>query len=106
MTEHNQFIYFCRAVANLSKNAKYAISDMQIVSWDSPEIPKPTKEEIQLEIENLIRLDEETKYKNDRYKEYPSIQEQLDMQYWDSVNGTTTWQDAINAVKAKYPKGA
>ncbi len=45
-------------------------------------------------------------YKYQRAKEYPTIQEQLDMQYWDSVNGTTTWQDAINAVKAKYPKGA
>ena len=45
-------------------------------------------------------------YQRDRAKEYPTLQEQLDMQYWDSVNGTTTWQDAINAVKAKYPKGA
>jgi hypothetical protein len=44
-------------------------------------------------------------YKDKRAAEYPSLQEQLDMQYWDSVNGTTTWQDAINAVKAKYPKG-
>lgn len=35
---------------------------------------------------------------------YPSIQDQLDMQYWDSVNGTTTWADAIAAVKAQYPK--
>jgi len=35
---------------------------------------------------------------------YPSIQEQLDMQYWDKVNGTDTWEQAINAVKAKYPK--
>lgn len=45
------------------------------------------------------------KYKFQREAEYPSLQAQLDMQYWDSVNGTTTWQDAINAVKAKYPKG-
>ena len=29
---------------------------------------------------------------------------QLDMQYWDSVNGTTTWKDHITAVKSKYPK--
>jgi hypothetical protein len=43
-------------------------------------------------------------YKYQRMDEYPSIKEQLDMQYWDSVNGTTTWQDAIDAVKAKYPK--
>ena len=35
---------------------------------------------------------------------YPSIEEQLDMQYWDSVNGTTTWKDAIAAVKTENPK--
>lgn len=35
---------------------------------------------------------------------YASVQEQLDMQYWDAVNGTTTWKDHISAVKAKYPK--
>ena len=45
-------------------------------------------------------------YKYQRIAEYPSIQEQMDMQYWDAINGTTTWQDAINAVKTKYPKGA
>ena len=45
-------------------------------------------------------------YKRDRAAAYPSIQEQLDMQYWDSVNGTTTWADAIAKVKADYPKGA
>lgn len=44
-------------------------------------------------------------YKDDRASAYPSIQEQLDMQYWDSVNGTTTWADAIAKVKADYPKG-
>jgi hypothetical protein len=49
---------------------------------------------------------EAKKYQRDRAEQYPTLQEQLDMQYWDSVNGTTTWQDAINAVKAKYPKGA
>ena len=35
---------------------------------------------------------------------YASIAEQLDMQYWDSINGTTKWKDHIAAVKAKYPK--
>tara|TARA_R100001082_G_scaffold93334_2_gene60130 strand:+ start:349 stop:681 length:333 start_codon:yes stop_codon:yes gene_type:complete len=35
---------------------------------------------------------------------YASVQDQLDMQYWDSVNGTTTWKDHVKAVKDKYPK--
>ena len=35
---------------------------------------------------------------------YPSLQEQADMQYWDAVNGTTTWKDAIAKVKSDNPK--
>jgi len=35
---------------------------------------------------------------------YASIGDQLDMQYKDAVNGTTTWKDHVAAVKAKYPK--
>jgi hypothetical protein len=43
-------------------------------------------------------------YQRNRAKAYPSIQEQLDLQYWDKINGTDTWEQAINAVKAQYPK--
>ena len=43
-------------------------------------------------------------YSRYRAEAYPSIGDQLDMQYHDSVNGTTTWADAIAAVKAKYAK--
>ena len=43
-------------------------------------------------------------YKDKRAKEYPSLADQLDMQYWDKINGTNKWQQAINAVKQKYPK--
>ena len=43
-------------------------------------------------------------YAQYRAEAYPSIGDQLDMQYHDSVNGTTTWADAIAAVKTKYKK--
>ena len=43
-------------------------------------------------------------YQRDRATAYPSIQEQLDMQYWDKVNGTTNWEDAIAKVKLDNPK--
>jgi len=39
-----------------------------------------------------------------RKQAYPSLSDQADMQYWDSVNGTTTWADAITAVKEAHPK--
>ena len=35
---------------------------------------------------------------------YPSIEEQRDMQYWVSVNGTTTWTDSIDTVKTEKAK--
>ena len=43
-------------------------------------------------------------YTDARKAEYPSLEEQQDMQYWDAVNGTTTWKDKISEIKAKYPK--
>jgi len=43
-------------------------------------------------------------YKQQRLTEYPSLADQQDMQYWDAVNGTTTWKDKINEIKTKYPK--
>lgn len=43
-------------------------------------------------------------YKEQRASAYPSIQEQLDLLYWDKVNGTNNWEAAIEAVKTEYPK--
>ena len=46
----------------------------------------------------------DTKYQRDRAVAYPTLQDQLDMQYWDKKNGTTTWVDAIAKVKSDNPK--
>jgi len=43
-------------------------------------------------------------YQRDRATAYPSLQDQADMQFHDLANGTTTWLDAIQAVKDAYPK--
>ena len=43
-------------------------------------------------------------YKRARQEAYPSIPDQLDMLYWDKVNDTTTWKDAIAEVKTDNPK--
>ena len=47
---------------------------------------------------------ENDSYRSKRREAYPSQQEQFDMQYWDQVNGTTTWKDAIAKVKSDNPK--
>ena len=51
-----------------------------------------------------IFFEENAHWKSNRIKEYPDIIDQLDMIYWDKVNGTTLWQDKITEVKTKYPK--
>jgi len=41
-----------------------------------------------------------------RQEAYGSIADQLDMIYWDGVNGTTVWADHIAQVKSDNPKPA
>jgi len=47
---------------------------------------------------------QENGYKTARQQAYASVQDQLDMQYWDAENGTTLWADHITKVKADNPK--
>jgi len=58
-----------------------------------------------------VTLDAEAaavKYKTDRTSngstKYADYGDQLDMQYWDAVNGTTTWKDHVAKVKSENPK--
>ncbi len=50
-----------------------------------------------------VELDK-LQYQYNRATQYPSIGDQLDMIYWDQVNGTTTWKDHVTKVKSDNPK--
>ena len=39
-----------------------------------------------------------------RQEGYGWWSDQLDMMYWDNVNGTSTWKDHVAKVKADHPK--
>ena len=43
-------------------------------------------------------------YADNRRVAYASTGDQLDMQFHDAVDGTTTWKDHVAAVKAAHPK--
>ena len=43
-------------------------------------------------------------YSEQRRKAYPHLEEQLDMLYWDKINGTDNWGNKITEIKTKYPK--
>jgi hypothetical protein len=59
---------------------------------------------VDAEVVTLQSASDSKRYARDRAEAYPSLTDQADMQYWDSVNGTTTWADAITAVKEAHPK--
>lgn len=53
--------------------------------------------------EILLENEKSIEYMSLRKKEYDKLN-QYEMQFDDLQNNTTTWQDAILAIKAKYPK--
>ena len=62
----------------------------------------PSEAEIDTELIRLQAGYDALQYQRDR--QYPSVGDQLDMMMKDTRDGTTTHQEACEAVKAKYPK--
>jgi len=93
------------AIFKINPNAKVAITDNDIdqIEWLDGTTPIP-KADIETKLEELQAEYDANQYQRDRAISYPTIQEQLDMQYWDNVNNTTNWKDAIAKVKADNPK--
>jgi hypothetical protein len=74
-----------------------------IEQWNSAS-PQPTESEIETaHVEWQSEYDSKA-YSRARADAYASIGDQLDMQYHDSVNGSRTWLDHIEAVKEAHPK--
>ena len=94
-----------KAILKINPNAEVTVNaeDINQITWLDGTTPI-SKELILAKVAELQAEYEANQYQRDRAKSYPTIQEQLDMQYWDKINGTNNWQDAINAVKTKYPK--
>ena len=65
--------------------------------WYTTEIPKPTDEEMQIWYDEAIVI-------QCRVKAYAEMGNQDEMRFDDLINGTTTWKDAILAIKAEFPK--
>jgi hypothetical protein len=94
-----------KAIKAINPNAQVSVNaeDINQITWHNGTTPIPANE-ILAKQQELITEYNSKQYQRDRAIVYPSIQEQLDMQYWDKINGTNNWEQAINAVKLKYPK--
>lgn len=94
-----------KSILAINPNAQVSGNENNIdqITWHNVTTPIPANE-ILAKQQELIAEYNAKQYQRDRAKEYPSIQEQLDLQYWDKINNTNNWEQAINAVKIKYPK--
>ena len=93
------------SILAINPNAQVTVrgDDINTIVWENGTTPIPANE-ILAKQQELITEYNSNQYQRDRAVDYPSLADQLDMQYWDKINGTNKWQQAINAVKQKYPK--
>ncbi len=86
-----------------SKNKVHA--NLEIYPVDGVTHGKPTKASLESALAAAQAAHDAAGYSRNRADAYPSLADQNDMQYHDAIDGTTTWLDAIAAIKTKYPKG-
>ena len=95
------------AILKINPNAVVTVRGDDIntceIEWHNGTTPI-SKADIEAKMVELQAEYDANQYQRDRATAYPTIQEQLDMQYWDKVNGTTNWEDAIAKVKLDNPK--
>ena len=93
------------AILKINPNAEVSVNeeDINSIQWLNGTTPI-SKTDIEAKMVELQAEYDANQYQRDRATAYPSIQDQLDMQYWDKVNGTTNWKDAIAKVKSDNPK--
>tara|TARA_R100001082_G_scaffold84222_1_gene50905 strand:- start:569 stop:901 length:333 start_codon:yes stop_codon:yes gene_type:complete len=81
-----------------TKNKIY--SNLKVLDGGS----KPSEADVNAGLKKLQDDFDAKEYSRKREVQYPSLKEQLDLQYWDQVNGTTKWKEAIAKVKSDNPK--
>jgi len=95
-----------KAILKIDPNAEVSVNadDINQITWHDGNPNNITKADIEAKMVEVQADYDANQYQRDRATAYPTIQDQLDMQYWDNVNGTTTWEDAIAKVKSDNPK--
>ena len=74
-----------------------------VITWNDSEQTEPTSDEIAAEVLRLENEYDNLDWSRARKAKYDLLN-QDEMRFDDLVNGTTTWVDAINAIKDAHPK--
>jgi len=91
------------AIQSLRPTSNFTLSG-DVIEWLDAEQSQPTALELSNEVTRLQAEYDAQAYARSRKVEYDALN-QFEMQFDDEENGTTTWKDAIEAIKTKYPKG-
>jgi hypothetical protein len=92
-----------KSILAINPNAQVSVNaeDINQIEWLNGTTPIAKQTILNKQIE--LQAEYEAKqYQRDR--KYPSIADQLDMLYWDKVNGTENWLNSIESVKSRFPK--
>jgi len=74
-----------------------------IKEWNLSGVAQPTDEQLNA-VDSAADLEErQNAVRSTRRSAYGDLGSQLDMQYHDSVDGTTTWKDHVASVKTANP---
>ena len=90
------------ALFSLAPTSKWSITD-DVINWYDETDTVPTDAELATEITRLQGVYDGLAYARARKKKYDLLN-QDEMRFDDQANSTTTWVDAINAIKAAHPK--
>ena len=109
MTDILKAILEIKSDAQVSVNANQTDLDVAEITWHDGNPTNITNEQILAKQAELQTAYDAKQYQRNRNEVggtnvYPDIGDQLDMQYHDKKDGTTTWEDAIQAVKDAHPK--
>ena len=95
-----------KAILKINPNAIFYCADnndLDSIKWLDGTTPIPVAD-IEAKMVEVQAEYDANQYQRDRATAYPTWQDQMDMQYKDLLNGTTTWKDAVAKVKSDNPK--
>ena len=90
------------AIQSLKPSAHWALRGDEL-EWLDSEQTEPTSLELSNEVTRLQAVYDSQLYARTRKAKYDLLN-QDEMRYDDVKNSTTTWVDAIDAIKAAHPK--
>ena len=90
-------------IAIVGKSVSYDSDGDTIIKWHSEDVSQPSEADIDVKVAEYKIEWDALEYARNRKIEY-DVLNQFELISDDTINGTTTHKDAIEAIKAKYPK--